>query len=59
MENRYCDLRHVDTNIGLVPLEDYLEIIACQNGFDSYQDLKAAGLHVKVKPVLVDSSEIN
>lgn len=29
----------VNTNIGEMPLEDYLEIMALQYGFDSYEDL--------------------
>lgn len=33
----------VNTNIGPMPIEDYREIKAQEYGFDSYQDLRAAG----------------
>ena len=29
----------VATNIGNVPIEDYREIVATQNGFDSYEEM--------------------
>ena len=29
-----------------MPIEDYQEIIAMQNGFDSYEDMKAEGYHI-------------
>ena len=28
----------VNTNMGAMPLEDYLDIVALQHGFDSYED---------------------
>lgn len=33
----------IDTNIGLIPKEDYLDIKAMQYGFKSYEDLKKSG----------------
>ncbi len=36
----------VETNIGTMPLKDYLEIVALQSGFDSYEDMLAAGYHI-------------
>lgn len=27
----------------MIPVEDYLEIVSAQYGFDSYEDLKKAG----------------
>lgn len=36
----------VKTNAGRMPLEDYLEIVASQHGYDSYEDMKADGLYV-------------
>lgn len=36
----------VKTNVGRMPLEDYLEIVASQHGYDSYEDMKADGLYV-------------
>ena len=35
-----------DTNVGRMPLEDYREIKAIQSGFESYEELCAAGLRV-------------
>ena len=60
----------VETNQGLMPLEDYLDIKAIQYGFDSYADMKACGccidtpstIEISVKeqdeliPVLADAS---
>lgn len=39
----------VATNIGLIPKEDYLDIMAMQYGFESYGDLKKAGYEINVK----------
>lgn len=36
----------VATNIGKMPLNDYLDIIAMQSGFDSYEEMQEAGYHV-------------
>jgi hypothetical protein len=36
----------VETNIGKVPVEDYREIVAIQNGFDSYDDLYRQGFRI-------------
>ena len=33
------------TNIGSMPLEDYLDIQAQQSGFDNYADMQAHGFH--------------
>ncbi len=33
----------VTTNIGEIPIEDYREIVAMQNGFDSYADMRKQG----------------
>ena len=33
----------IKTNIGTIPKEDYLEIMALQYGFESYEDLKEQG----------------
>lgn len=40
----------VRTNIGLVPMEEYLDIKARSYGFDDYEDLKAHGCHIEVSP---------
>lgn len=33
----------VSTNIGCIPFEDYLDIVAMMNGFEDYQDLLDSG----------------
>ena len=40
----------VETNQGLMPLEDYLDIKAIQYGFDSYADMKACGCCIDTPP---------
>lgn len=40
----------VRTNIGLVPMEEYLDIKARSYGFDDYEELKAHGYHIEVSP---------
>ena len=36
----------VKTNIGNVPIEDYREIVALQNGFDSYEEMYNEGIRI-------------
>ena len=36
----------VATNIGKVPIEDYREIVATQNGFDSYEEMYNEGIRI-------------
>lgn len=36
----------VATNIGNVPIEDYREIVAIQNGFDSYEEMYNEGVRI-------------
>ena len=36
------------TNMGSMPLEDYLEIRACQYGFSSYEEMKEDGLSIEI-----------
>ena len=36
----------VATNIGNVPIEDYREIVAAQNGFDSYEEMYNEGVRI-------------
>jgi len=40
--------RTVKTNIGTMPVEDYLDIHAMQCGFDSYEDLKKQGYSIDI-----------
>ena len=37
---------YVATNIGNVPIEDYREIVAMQNGFDSYDEMYQQGIRI-------------
>ena len=37
---------YVATNIGNVPVEDYREIVAMQNGFDSYDEMYQQGIRI-------------
>lgn len=39
-------MHYVKTNIGMIPIQDFREIIAVQNGFDSYEDLRKQGYHL-------------
>ena len=36
-------MRYVSTNVGTIPIEDYGEIMAVQNGFNSYEELRKQG----------------
>lgn len=36
----------VATNIGKVPIEEYREIVAFQNGFDSYDEMYNEGIRI-------------
>ena len=36
----------VKTNIGNIPIEDYREIVASQNGFDSYEEMYNEGIRI-------------
>lgn len=36
----------VQTNMGPMPLEDYLDIVASQYGYDSYEEMQAEGYKI-------------
>ena len=36
----------IDTNIGKIPQDDLNDILAIQNGFDSYEEMKASGVYI-------------
>lgn len=36
----------VKTNMGTMPLEDYLDIVAYQHGYDSYEEMQAEGYQI-------------
>lgn len=42
----------VETNQGLMLLEDYLDIKAIQYGFDSYADMRTCGCYIDTPPVV-------
>ncbi len=41
---------YVKTNKGLIPIEDYLDIQAIQNGFSDYEDLRSNKISVDISP---------
>lgn len=43
-----CKGKMIHTNIGKMPLEDYLDIRASEYGYDSYEELKAAGYYIEI-----------
>jgi hypothetical protein len=36
----------INTNMGKIPFGDYCDIIAIQNGFDDYCDMKNQGFYI-------------
>lgn len=38
--------RMVETNMGLIPVEDYRDIFAMQHGFDSYEEMYEEGYRI-------------
>lgn len=42
LDTDYC----VNTNVGTMPIDDYLYIKACQFGYDSYQDMRNCNAHI-------------
>ena len=43
--------KYVKTNMGSIPLEDYLEIRAQQLGFSSYKELREEGYMIDIPEV--------
>lgn len=41
-------MKGIKTNIGVMPLEDYFDIMASKYGYDSYEEMRADGLSVSV-----------
>ena len=50
--NHFENEPFVVTNIGTMPVQDYLELKALQYGFDSYAELVQAGYHIAVPKTL-------
>lgn len=44
---------YVNTNMGLMPVDTYLEIKASEYGYDSYEELCRDGLKIEVENTLV------
>lgn len=52
-----CDeTKHVETNMGNMPLEDYYDIVAMQHGYDSYEDMKKDGLSIAPPETMEDNN---
>lgn len=50
-----CDeAKHVETNMGNMPLEDYYDIVAMQHGYDSYDNMKKDGLIIAPPETIED-----
>lgn len=45
-------MEYVKTNLGIVPLTDYYEMVAVQNGFESYLEMKEDGYSIE-KPQII------
>lgn len=45
-----ANMLYVKTNKGLIPIEDYLNIQAIQNGFSDYEDLRHNKISVDISP---------
>ena len=48
----------IDTNIGLIPKEDFLDIKAMQYGFDSYEDMIKSGYDFEDDNLCADLADI-
>ena len=40
--------KYIKTNLGKIPLEDYLDIVAESSGFDDYSDMQNAGYKIDI-----------
>lgn len=50
-------LKYVQTNIGMIPLEDYLDLQSQRFGYDNYEDLKSCGLSFDI-PETIEIEEV-
>ena len=41
-------MNEIKTNMGSIPIEDYLEIMALQYGFESYENMKSEGYIIEI-----------
>ena len=49
-------MKYVQTNIGKIPLDDYLDLQSQQYGYDDYKDLRSNGLFLDI-PETIDVEE--
>lgn len=40
--------KYIKTSMGIIPLEDYLDIIAIENGFSDYEELRREGYNIEI-----------
>ena len=52
--------KYIKTNLGKVPLEDYLDIVAESSGFDDYSDMQNAGYKIDInkEDIIYENEEI-
>lgn len=49
-------IKYVQTNLGKIPLEDYLDLQSQKYGYEDYEDLKNNGLSLEI-PETIDEEE--
>lgn len=52
--------KYIETNLGKIPLEDYLDIVAEASGFDDYSDMQNAGYKIDIneEDIIYENEEI-
>ncbi len=50
--------KYIKTNLGKIPLEDYLDIVAESSGFDDYSDMQNAGYKIDINKEDIINEEI-
>ena len=51
--------KYVKTNMGLMPYEDYMDIESQKYGFDSYEELREAGMTLEEPEVVTVEEKCN
>lgn len=51
-------VKYVQTNIGKIPLEDYLDLQSQRYGYKDYEDLKSCGLSLDMPETIDEEMEI-
>lgn len=52
-------VKYVQTNIGKIPLEDYLDLQSQRYGYEDYEDLKSCGLSLDMPETIDEEMEIH